>query len=215
MLNWGMVDPPIAVPPEPQKKPRKEDLRGSYYRKLQVARYHFLGKSAPEIAGLLGYKHPGSVRNLLANDEEVRALIQDMQHATREQFVEDLTFAQHVAFRGMLDLAVKAKNEKVRFDAQQHLLNMAGEPGKPTDRSESKRLSLSGEAGAAALIANALRDPGVRALLQTNPELKGLLKGAAQDEGSTQGVSERVSEAESAPKTVLSGIPAENAESGP
>lgn len=51
------------------------------------------------------------------------------------------------------------------------ILNRAGKRGKPTDTSESKTLTLTGDAAAVA-IANALRDPGVRAVIEADPALR-------------------------------------------
>jgi len=62
----------------------------------------------------------------------------------------------------------------IRIKAAVRFLDAAGRRGKPADKIETQMLSLTGDAAKAALV-NALRDPGVRAFLAAQPELRAQL----------------------------------------
>lgn len=174
----------------------RADVGTVYFRHLQIARLYVLGRPGHEIAETVGISH-GAVRNFLSSPEG-KEMVQETRDMNREVLHEYLSMAEREAVKEMIKLATHAKSEKIRFDASQHLLNMAGERGKPKDRSESQSLNLSGDA-ASAIIANALRDPGVRDLLEQNPQVRALLAGPPADSGSPPAPS---GERESGPEAV-------------
>lgn len=162
----------------------KKPIKGTYayFRHLRMIQLWCQGLSFREIGAELGYTGESTVRNFCYSPEG--RLMRDEFMRTRDIVQDYLTVGELVGVKTLIELAHTAKNETVRKDAAIRLAEMAGQRGKPIERSESKSLSamLSGEEARKA-IQGALADPGVQSLLESTPALKQLLAGPLSTSG--------------------------------
>jgi hypothetical protein len=82
---------------------------------------------------------------------------------------EGLKRGAAIGYDVLEELAVSAESEEVKLKAAIALVQQDGLTGKPTERQELKGTFQKVDVAA---IANALRDPGVRAFLEQHPDLR-------------------------------------------
>lgn len=147
-------------------------------RRRRIARLTVAGFSLKEIAEQLGYASASAItRDYQAAEtqEEVVRLLS----VTEDLILEDLFAAERKAIR-VLDALLDDPDPKIRLGAAVQALDRAGKRGKPVEKVEQSTLTLTGDAAKVA-VANALRDPGVRKLLDERPQLRAQLLLEASD----------------------------------
>lgn len=128
-----------------------------------------LGFTQQEIAKSLGISAANAGEYL--GSAPVREEMQRLLDLADAQFVEEGLLVAEQRAVSTLNKLLDDDDSEVRLKAAVTLLDRAGKRGPVAQRVESTQLALTGDAAQTAL-ANALRDPGVRAFLASQPELR-------------------------------------------
>lgn len=126
------------------------------------------GKPQTEIAQEIG-RDRTTVSRIL-NKPEVAALVEQFMVKSEMALEEILVKGEKRAAETLVEL-LGAESTDVRLKAAIRLTDMAGRSGKPAERVQVQSVKLTGDAAEAAL-AQAIRDPGVRAWLAANPSVE-------------------------------------------
>lgn len=100
-----------------------------------------------------------------------QAEVAKLQERHDELIQDHLLAAELLAVKRLMELMV-SEDEEIALKAAIEALNRRGTRGAPVQKQKIESLSAVLHGGDSALVAHALRDPGVRAFLESNPDLK-------------------------------------------
>lgn len=135
----------------------------------RAARLAALGYNARQVAKELHIKD-GRVADWFRS-VTFQNKVEELQSQHDELISDHLLAAELKAVRRLQQL-MDSEDDEIALKASVEALNRRGTRGAPVLKQKIEQFSAVLQGGDAALVANALRDPGVRAFLESNPDLK-------------------------------------------
>ena len=177
MLYCGMPDETTLVDDITPRKRRAKQYRRRPLTERQriIAKLHVQGATLQEIGDRLLTRTGGPVQRQDVWKTLQREDVQEYCLLLSGKLEEQLEDLEREAVPIARDL-LHDPDPDIRYRTYTDLLNRMGKRGKPLEKSESQSLNLEGDAVQAALL-TALRDPGVRAWLTANPNIKEQIDG--------------------------------------